>query len=236
MQLRIAELGMFQRITCTGRARSPQYYQTHTRVANHNTHTTPLKLYQAKKPNNCIHYRVSCTSRHYQKAHQTASPHSPSIMQCESQPTHHHFAHLSKVLKRQMQRSTSKSQKTTHHQLTVSDPIFIYISFPPSFPLIPPSALSQSQQYALAQLSTSPFPSLPRSPNNSSTLPQRSISCLSQFSYSASTTSFSMRFTTRSATSKSCRWDPRCWRVRWRRVGECVEGDIGDLGVEVEGG
>lgn len=93
--------------------------------------------------------------------------------------------------------------------------------------LTPINALSQSPQYPLIQASISFFPFLPSSPSIVPTRPHLCVSFRSQLSYSASTISFSMRLTTRSATKRSCRWDPKFWRVRWRRRGAWTDGEIG---------
>lgn len=62
----------------------------------------------------------------------------------------------------------------------------------------------QSPQYPLTQSSTCfSFPLLLASSSKAPTLLHLCVSSRSQCSYSASTTSFSMRFTTRSATSRS---------------------------------
>lgn len=104
-----------------------------------------------------------------------------------------------------------------------------YIS--PRFSRTPPKAFSQSPQYPLTQASTSFFPFFASPPSMVPTRSHLCVSSRSQFSYSASTTSFSMRLTTRSATRRSCRCEPRFWRVRWRRRGACMEGEIGVEGL-----
>ena len=83
--------------------------------------------------------------------------------------------------------------------------------------------LSQSPQYPFTHSSTCfSFPCLAALSSSFPTLLHLCVSSSNQFSYSASTTSFSMRLTTRSATSKSCRCAPRLCRVRWRRCVLCV--------------
>lgn len=91
---------------------------------------------------------------------------------------------------------------------------------PSSTPL---KLLSQSPQYPLTHSSTwFPFPCFAALSNSFPTLLHLWVSSRSQFAYSASTTSFSMRLTTRRATRRSWRWDPRFCRVRCRRCVLCV--------------
>jgi hypothetical protein len=70
--------------------------------------------------------------------------------------------------------------------------------------------LSQSPQYPFTHSSTCfSFPCLAALSSSLPTLLHLCVSSSNQLSYSASTTSFSMRLTTRSATSRSCLCAPR---------------------------
>lgn len=78
---------------------------------------------------------------------------------------------------------------------------------PSSTPL---KLLSQSPQYPFTHSSTwFPLPCFAALSSSFPTLLHLWVSSRSQFAYSASTTSFSMRLTTRRATRRSWRWDPR---------------------------
>lgn len=113
-------------------------------------------------------------------------------------------------------------QSLTHlmKRLTYSSPTLLSLT--------PFKLLSQSPQYPLSQASTSFSLPFPASPTIAAILSHLCVSSSSQFSYSASTTSFSMRLTTRSATNRSCRCEPRFCRVRckWRVL--CLVGVRGE--------